>query len=106
LEAPRSRQSDTIVFGFQKAEREPAGPLLGGVPAFYPVSSHQEALGRFEEHSDELHEEATDAVETLQEGLFDATRRRGLAGEAPPLASYDKHAGTAYSGSSAPREGY
>jgi len=36
------------------------------------ASSQQEAVERFEEHADKLHE-APDAVETLQDGLFDAT---------------------------------
>jgi Transposase and inactivated derivatives len=37
------------------------------------AGSQQEALDRFEERADELREEAPDAVETLQDGLFDAT---------------------------------
>jgi transposase-like protein len=37
------------------------------------AESQQEALGRFEEHASELREEAPDAVETFQDGLFDAT---------------------------------
>jgi len=37
------------------------------------AGSQQEALERFEEHADELREEAPDAIETLQDGLFDAT---------------------------------
>jgi len=37
------------------------------------AESQQEALERFEEEADTLREEAPDAVETLQDGLFDAT---------------------------------
>ncbi len=37
------------------------------------AGSQQEALRRFEEEADELREEAPDAVDTLQDGLFDAT---------------------------------
>jgi len=37
------------------------------------AGSQQEALERFEEHADELREEAPDAIETLQDGLSDAT---------------------------------
>jgi transposase-like protein len=37
------------------------------------AGSQQEALDQFEERADELREEAPDAVETLQDGLFDAT---------------------------------
>ncbi|WP_258096360.1 transposase [Salinibacter sp. 10B] len=37
------------------------------------ASSQQEALERFEEGADELREEAPDAVETFQDGLFDVT---------------------------------
>jgi transposase-like protein len=37
------------------------------------ANSQQEALDRFEERADELQEEAPDAVETLEDGLFDAT---------------------------------
>jgi transposase-like protein len=37
------------------------------------ANSQQEAVERFEEKADELREEASDAVETFQEGLYDAT---------------------------------
>ena len=37
------------------------------------ADSQQEAVERFEENADELREEAPDAVETFQDGLFDAT---------------------------------
>lgn len=37
------------------------------------AESQQEAVRRFEKEGDELREEAPDAVETLQDGLFDAT---------------------------------
>lgn len=37
------------------------------------AGSQQEAVERFEEQADELREEAPDAVETLQDGLFDTT---------------------------------
>jgi transposase-like protein len=37
------------------------------------ADSQQEAVRRFEEGADELREEAPDAVETFQDGLFDAT---------------------------------
>lgn len=37
------------------------------------AGSQQEAVERFEEEADELREEAPNAVETLQDGIFDAT---------------------------------
>jgi len=37
------------------------------------ADSQQEAIRRFEEGAEELREEASDAMETLQDGLFDAT---------------------------------
>lgn len=70
------------------------------------AGSQQEAIGRFEEEAGELREEARDAVETLKDGLFDATAAGGLAGEIPPLASNHQYAGTAHPGDPAAGEGY
>lgn len=70
-----------------------------------PGGSHRRAPNDYCRETDELREETLEVVETLQDGLFDAPVV-ALAGEVPPLASDDKHAGTPHSGNAASGEGH
>lgn len=54
------------------------------------ASSQQEAQDRFDDFREELAEEASSALEVLEDGLYEATRRRGPAWQVPQATPHDE----------------
>jgi hypothetical protein len=68
------------------------------------ASSQQEAQDRFDDLREELAEEAPSTLEVLEDGLHEATRRRGSARQVPQATPHDEHGRAVYPGGPSPRK--
>ncbi len=62
------------------------------------ASTQEEARTRLDDLKERLEEKAPSALRALEAGFYEATRRRGLAGEVPEAAPLGQHAGALHSG--------
>jgi len=69
------------------------------------AGSQEKARTRLDNLRERLEEKAPSALQALEDGFYDATRRRSLAGEVPQASPHDEHAGTLHSGDPQAGEG-